>query len=116
MIIGVQGTKTFDDYAIFLRAMGTALSSIGDDDNEIQVYSAGPSKINSFAMEFTNIVERSMKARGKKIKLIKIPPSWLSENMHKVNYLAIFSKPKEPLSKLVEKAESHGVDVGVYRY
>ena len=116
MIIGVQGTKSFDDYSIFLRAMGTALASMPADDDELYIYSAGPSKINSFAMEFTNITERSLKSRGKKIKLIKIPPSWLAQNMHSLNYLAMFSKPKEPISKLVDKAESHGVDVGVYRY
>lgn len=116
MIIGVQGTKSFDDYHIFLRAMGTALASMSNEDDEVYIYSAGPSRINSFAMEFTNITERSLKSRGKKIKLIKIPPSWLVENMHSLNYLAMFSKPKEPISKLVDKAESHGVDVGVYRY
>lgn len=116
MIVGIQGTKNFEDYAIFLRAMGTALASMPEDDNDFFIYTAGPARINSFAMEFTNITERSFKSRGKRIKLIKIPPAWLAENMHNINYLAIFSKPKEPLSKLVEKAESHGVDVGVYRY
>lgn len=116
MIIGIQGTKAFSDYAIFLRAMGTALSSMSNDDNEVYIYSAGPATINSFAMEFTNITERSLKSRGKRIKVIKVPPSWLAENMHNIDYLAMFSKPKEPMSKLVEKAESHGVDVGVYRY
>jgi hypothetical protein len=116
MIIGIQGTRTFNDYTIFLRAMGTALASMPDEDTEVYIYSAGPSVINSFAMEFTNITERSLKSRGKKIKMIKVPPSWLADNMHKIDYLAMFSKPKEPLSKLVEKAESHNVDVGVYRY
>lgn len=116
MIIGIQGTRSFNDYSIFLRAMGTALASMSDEDNELYIYSAGPSIVNSFAMEFTNITERSLKSRGKKIKLIKVPPSWLAENMHTIDYLAMFSKPKEPLSKLVEKAESHNVDVGVYRY
>lgn len=116
MIIGIQGTKAFDDYTIFLRAIGTALSSMEDGDERAYIYSAGPANINSFAMEFVNITERSFKARGKKIKLVKVPPAWLAENMHSINYLALFSKPKEPLSKLVEKAESHNVDVGVYRY
>lgn len=116
MIIGVQGTKSFNDYTIFLRAMGTALRSMPENDTEVYIYTAGPATINSFVMEFSNITERSLKARGKKIKVIKVPPKWLAENMHEINYLAMFSKPKEPLSKLVEKAESHNVDVGVYRY
>jgi hypothetical protein len=116
MIIGIQGTKNFNDYTIFLRAMGTALTSMKDGDNEIVIYSAGPMQINAFAMEFSNISERSLKARGKKIKLNKIPPSWLLENIEKIDYVAYFSKPKEPLPDLVELAESHNVDVGVYRY
>lgn len=116
MIVGIQGTKSFNDYTIFLRAMGTVLRSMPEDDVEIYLYTAGPAIINSFVMEFANITERSLKARGKKIKVVKIPPTWLAQNMHSLNYLAMFSKPKEPLSKLVEKAESHNVDVGVYRY
>ena len=116
MIIGIQGTRAFNDYTIFLRAMGTAMAAMPEGDNELYIYTAGPAVINAFATEFTNISERGFKSRGKKIKLIKVPPSWLADNMHTINYLALFSKPKEPLSKLVEKAESHNVDVGVYRY
>jgi hypothetical protein len=116
MIIGIQGTKNFNDYTIFLRALGTALASMKDGDNEILIYSAGPMQINSFAMEFTNISERSLKARGKKIRLSKVTPSWLLENTSSLDYVAFFSKPKEPLPKLIETAESHNIDVGVYRY
>lgn len=116
MIIGIQGTKSFDDYAVFLRAMGTALSSMQPDDKEFIIYSAGVSRINSFGMEFSNVSERSLKARGIKIKLIKVPPSWIKDNIHSIDYLAYFSKPKEPLSDLVNAAEAKDVSVGVYRY
>jgi hypothetical protein len=37
MIITVEGTKTFSDYEIFMRAMSVALSNI--KDNEINVWS-----------------------------------------------------------------------------
>ena len=63
MIVGIQGTNSFDDYNIFLRAMGTAMSLMEDGDNEFLLYSAGPSRINSMAMEFSNISERSLNAR-----------------------------------------------------
>lgn len=116
MIIGIQGTKSFDDYSIFMRAMGTALLHLGENDKEIHLYSAGPARINSFAMEFTNVTERSMKARGKRIKLIYVPTSWLVKNMNKVGYFAFFSKPKEPTPDIIDRAEEHGVDVGIYRY
>lgn len=116
MIVAVQGTKSFDDYAVFLRAMGTALSLKKDDDKEITIFSSGPVNVNSMAMEFTNVSERSFKARGIKIKLVKIPPSWIKDNIHSLDYFAFFSKPKEPVSALVDLADSKDIEVGVYRY
>lgn len=116
MIIAVQGTKSFDDYVIFLRAMGTAMSSMAPDDNLITIYTAGPMHINSMVLEFSNVSERSLKARGKRIKIVKVPPSFIETNLHDVDYLAFFSKPKEPVSALVDAADSKGIEVGVYRY
>lgn len=116
MIVAVQGTKSFDDYTIFLRAMGTAMLNLPEGDKEIYVYSAGPAHINSMCMEFVNISERSLKARGIKIKFIRVPPSWIKENIIDVGYFAFFSKPKESLSDLVKLAEAKEIEVGVYRY
>lgn len=115
-MVVVQGTKSFADYSIFLRAMGTALSMLPEDDTEFLVYSAGPVNINQMGMEFCNVSERSLKARGIKTKLYKVPPSWVTENIHSVDYLAFFSKPKEPVSKLVDLADSKDIEVGVYRF
>jgi hypothetical protein len=116
MIIGIQGTKEFNDYAIFLRAMGTAMSILEDEDKEVLIYSAGPYQINAMAQEFTNVSERGLKARGIKIKFNKIPPSWIENNIHDIGYFAFFSKPKEPVSKLVDLADAKNIEVGVYRY
>lgn len=116
MIVAVQGTNSFNDYNVFLRAMGVALSSMNDADQEFLIYSAGPAKINSMVSEFSNLSERGMKARGKKIKYYKVPPSWLEENIESFNYVAFFSKPKEPISKLVASAELKDIEVGIFRY
>jgi hypothetical protein len=116
MIIGVQGSKDFDDYQIFLRAMGTALSSLKGDEKEIIIYSAGPAKINAMSMEFSNIVERSMKARGFKIKMFKAPIKWMKANIDTIDYFVYLSKPKENLSELATLAEKKGIELGVYRY
>lgn len=116
MRIGIQGTKAFDDYTIFLRAIGTALSTMSDDDKEVTIFSAGPSRINSFGLEFSNVSERSLKARGIKIKFVKVPPSWVKTNIHEIDYFAYFSKPKEPLSDLVILADTKDIEVGIYRY
>lgn len=116
MIIAIQGTKSFSDYNVFLRAMGTALSQMNDGDKEILIYSAGPAVINSMGLEFSNISERSLKSRGIRIKFNKVPASWLKNNFADIDYLAYFSKPKEPLSDLVELAEAKDIEVGVYRF
>jgi len=116
MIVGVQGTSSFDDYQVFLRAMGVALSSMPENDSYFYIYSAGPARINSMVMEFVNLSERGMKTRGKKIKFYKVPPSWLKDNMKDLNYFAFMSKPKEPLSRLVSDAELNNVEVGIFRY
>ena len=79
MIVGVQGTSSFNDYQIFLRAMGVALSGIKSDDNYIYIYTAGPKNINDMVMEFTNLSDRGLKGRGIKIKMFKL------------NYQKIFS-------------------------
>jgi hypothetical protein len=116
MIIAIQGTREFNDYSIFLRAMGTAMSSLKEADKEVLIFSAGPYQINAMAQEFVNVSERSLKARGIKIKFNKIPPSWIENNIHDIGYFAFFSKPKEPVSKLVDIADAKDVEVGVYRY
>lgn len=116
MIIAIQGTKNFSDYSVFLRAMGTAFSDMSVDDKEIAIFSAGPAIINSMGMEFTNISERSLKARGIRIKFNKVPQSWIKSNIHLIDYLAYFSKPKEPVSELVDLAEAKDVEVGIYRF
>lgn len=116
MIVAIQGTRNFSDYNVFLRAMGTSLSMMDLDDKEIIIYAAGPANINSMGLEFANVSERSLKARGIKIRVNRVPPSFVKNNIRDVNYFAFFSKPKEPLSDLVNLAEAKDIEVGVYRY
>jgi hypothetical protein len=116
MIVAVQGTNDFDDYNIFIRAMGVAMSSMQEEDKEFVIYSVGPVRVNSFASEFCNLSERGMKARGRKIKFYKVATSWLEENIQTVNYFAFLSKPKQTNSKMVAIAELHNVEVGIFKY
>lgn len=116
MIVGIQGTSSFSDYNVFLRAMGVAMSSMKTDDELLAIYSAGPAKVNSMTMEFVNLSEKGMKLRGKKIKFYKVPPSWLEENMASFNYFAFLSTPNETNSKMVSTAENNNVEVGIFRY
>jgi hypothetical protein len=116
MIVAIQGTKSFNDYSVFLRGIGNALRDMAEGETEFTIMSAGPININRFAMEFTNVSERSLKARGIRAKVVKVPPSWVKENINVINYLLFFSKPKEEYSDLVTLAEAKDVEVGVYRY
>ena len=116
MIVGVQGTSSFDDYKVFLRAMGVAMSSLSEEDLYFYIYSAGPGNVNDMASEFVNLSERGMKARGKKIKMYKVAPSWISENISDVNYIAFMSKENEQVSKIIDEAKNNNVDYGIFRY
>jgi hypothetical protein len=116
MIVVVQGTNEFNDYSVFIRAMGVALSGMKDEDQEFAIYSVGPARTNAMVSEFSNLSERGMKARGKKIKYYKVPGQWVEENMMHVNYFAFLCKPKQTLSKLVAKAELENIEVGVFSY
>lgn len=116
MKIGIQGTSSFENYQVFLRAMRVALSGMQDGDTEFIVFSAGPAKVNSFAMEFVNITERTMKAQGIRSKLVKVPPSRLKELIKELDYFAFFSLPKEPEGYLAKEAAKKDVEVGVFRF
>lgn len=116
MIIGVQASRNFDEYSVFLRAMGTALSMMDEEDPQFTIYSAGPARLNSMALEFANVSERSLKARGIRVRVTKVPASFIKNNIEELGYFAYFSKPKEPVSDLVSYAEGKDAEVGVYRY
>jgi hypothetical protein len=96
--------------------MSVALSGMKQDDKEFIIYSVGPARVNNFVSEFSNLSERGMKARGKKIKFYNTAPSWLDQNMDQVNYFAFLSKPNETKSRLVATAELKNIEVGLFRY
>lgn len=93
MNVLVQGSKKFSDYQVFMRAMGVALGYI--EDNEFNVYSMGPAKVNSFATEFVNMSERNLKARGIKTKLYKVPHSWGIDKLSEMQYIAYLCTTNE---------------------
>lgn len=117
MLIGVQGSNAFNNYTVFMRAMGVALSDVQDSDKEITVYSFGPAKVNSFVAEFCNLSERGMKARGKKLRFFKVPFAWGEDHASSFNYFAYLSTPQEPtMSRLTHIMEDAGVETGVFQY
>jgi hypothetical protein len=116
MIVGVQGTNSFDNYQVFLRSMAVALSELLEEDKSFYIYSAGPNNINMMAMEFSNLSEKGMKSRGKTIKFIKVTPQWLEENISEIDHFAFLSNPKEPVSKIVHVSKLNNINTNVYNF
>ena len=116
MIVGVQGTSSFDNYNVFLRSMAVALSELKEEDKTFHLYSAGPNNISMMAMEFSNLSEKGMKSRGKSIKFIKVTPEWMQENILEVDHFAFLSNPKEPVSKIVHISKLNNVNTNVYNF
>lgn len=116
MMVAVQGTNSFSDYGVFLRAMSVALSNMKPEDKYFYIYTIGPTNINSFVLEFCNLSERGMKSRGKKIKQYRVSPQWVDENLKDFDYFAFLSQPKQAMSALAQKAEYIGVETGTFQY
>ena len=117
MKIVVNGTQGFKDYQVFLRAMRVVLSDMNNKgDKDLVVYSAGPSNINSFAKEFFNITERSLKTIGVKAKIVNRPLSEIQNILGDIDYLAFFCLPGEGKNKLVSDAEALDTEVGIFRF
>lgn len=116
MIIVTEGTKFFEDYDVFMRAMGVALS-ISSVDNKIQIWSLGPHKINNFTAAFCNSSERFLKNKGYKISFHKVNTKWVLENIGFVSYYAFFGLPKDNVSKVCKFAqETEGCEIGIFKY
>jgi hypothetical protein len=115
MMVAIQGTAKFKDYSIFLRAMGVALSNIKNEDPYFYLYTAGPANINNFVSEFSNLSERGLKSRGKKIKVYKVAPMWIEENINQFSYFAFLNNSKEPVSSLAKKAQEVGIELGIFQ-
>lgn len=117
MIIVVEGTKSFKDYDIFMRAMSVGLSNIKSGDDDIQIWSLGPHAINGYTAAFCNSSENYLRQKGFKISFSRVNYSWVTENMQYVDYYAFFSSPNEKLSKLAEVAQlQEGLELAIFRY
>lgn len=114
MIIAVQGTKGFRDYDVFMRAMTVALTGVKDN---VEVWSAGPHKVNNFTAAFCNSVENYLRAKNIKITFRNYPAVFIEDNLARVDYLAYLGTRSEGIrSPLVARAETAGVEVGVYQF
>jgi hypothetical protein len=57
-----------------------------------------------------------MKSRGKKIKMYRVAPDWIKENINSFNYFISLSKPNESKPKLLAEAQLNNIEVGIFNY
>jgi hypothetical protein len=113
-MVGIQASKSFNDYSIFLSGMALVLRKLKDLDTDLVIFSAGPKRVSDMAMEFVNV--SNFKARGITAKVVRVPESFLRENHYKLEAFHYFCNEKEPFSNLVNVLDSKDVDVQVHRY
>lgn len=116
MIVGINASRNFTDYAVFLRAMGTTLYDLNkSEDTELTILSAGPHKLNEMAMEFINVSD--WRSRGIKAKVVKMPIKALEERLSDLDHMLYFCLPKETMPSIIKKADAKdSIDARVYSF
>lgn len=114
MMVGVQGSKAFNDYSVFLSGMAMVLRKLKDVDTELTIFSAGPRRTGEMALEYVNV--SNFKARGIKAKVVHVPESFLKENHFKLEQFHYFCNEKEYPSALANFLDKKDVDVQMHRY
>jgi hypothetical protein len=113
----IQGTKSFNQYEIFINAVGRSIRSMDPEDSELKLMTLGPANINSMAYEFTNISEDTLRANGIRAKVIKVTRAWVKENIDELDEFIYLCNPKEPLSDMATLIDKKGrPDMHVFRY
>lgn len=116
MIIGIQGSRNFNDYSIFLNAMLRVLQEMKEEDNDIVFFSAGPHKLNNMISEFINVSNWNRGGRNIKPKLVKMPAKAVEERIYDLDEFIYLCLPKEPETPLVKAADDAGIIPRVFRY
>lgn len=114
MIVVTQGSRNFNDYSVFLRAMFTSLSMMKDGDDTFVIYSVGPLRINQMSEEYINV--SNFRARGIKAKFLKVTEDFVKDNILDIDYVTYFCNKGEKFSNLVDYAEDNLVENAVYRF
>ena len=118
MKILVYGNEKFSDYNTFMRAVVVAID--GKIDDKLEIYSAGPYKINAFTAEFVNRSENFLKQKKVKSRFFKVLKRDIVENFDKygfnsVIYLSTRGDKSHLFDTIIKDAEDRNIDVNIYR-
>ena len=121
MKILVYGNQKFSDYDTFTRAIVVAIDNkVTSDDDKIDIYTAGPYKINQFAAEFVNKTERFFKQKGIKSRFYRVLKNDVQENfdnydLDTVVYLSTKNDRSEIFDVVISEAENKNIPVSIYK-
>jgi hypothetical protein len=121
MKILVYGNNKFSDYDTFTRAVVVAIdNNVTGDDNKIDIYTAGPYKINQFAAEFVNKTEGFFRQKGIKSRFYRVLKNDVAENfdnydLDSVVYLSTKNDRSEIFDVVISEAENKNVPVNIYK-
>ena len=123
MKILVYGNQKFSDYDTFTRAVVVAIDNANGattDDSRLDIYTAGPYKINQFTAEFVNKTEGFFKQKGIKSRFYRVLKNDVVENFDKydidtVVYLSTKNDRSEIFDTVISEAENNNIPVSVYK-
>jgi hypothetical protein len=121
MKILVYGNNKFSDYDTFTRAVVVAIdNNVSSDDNRIDIYTAGPYKINQFAAEFVNKTEGFFKQKGIRSRFYRVLKNDVVENfdnydLNSVVYLSTKNDRSEIFDVVISEAENKNIPVSIYK-
>jgi len=121
MKILVYGNNKFSDYDTFTRAVVVAIdNNVSSDDNRIDIYTAGPYKINQFAAEFVNKTEGFFRQKGIKSRFYRVLKNDIAENfdnydLNSVVYLSTKNDRSEIFDVVISEAENKNIPVSIYK-
>jgi hypothetical protein len=121
MKILVYGNQKFADYDTFTRAVVVAIDqNVSSDDSKLEIYTAGPYKINQFAAEFVNKTEGFFKQKGIKSRFYRVLKNDVIENFDKyeldsVVYLSTKNDRSDAFDVVISEAEERNVPVNIYK-
>jgi hypothetical protein len=122
MRILVYGNTKFADYDTFTRAVVVAIDnavSATNNDDRLDIYTAGPYKINQFTAEFVNKTEGFFKQKGIKSRFYRVLKNDVVENFDKydidsVVYLST-KNDKSEIFDVISEAENSNIPVSIYK-
>ena len=121
MKILVYGTEKFNDYPTFMRGLVVAIQdNIENNDSRLDIYTAGPHKINNFTAEFVNRSETMLKQNNIKAKFSRVRKSDVAEHFetYEFDHVLSFNSKEDQrfFDALLDKAENSKIKSSYYKY